>query len=312
MHAATLTSYEQVRAVVVSYLQAKRVWIPTATYAAGSTARRNDPDAMDIGKVDDKKRKGKGKGDEKGKKGNGKEKGKGKDGKHGGKDDKDKKNEKEKCAICWRAHSTQDCWYNAKGQGKQKGKGQNSVQAVSDETVLTTTTSVGPSAAQAGSTAQPSRSAIRRVNETQHIMHIYKNTCLYKKGRLLVDPGACVSVCRPGEFSGPVDPERKLPLYAVDDTELNCPGVVEPVLLLGGSHRQTAQTTFQVVDGLTDDILSVNRAIDAGATVVFGPETSYVEWADGSLADFFGQGNQFVFRFKQVIFVKVSLARRDL
>ena len=88
--------------------------------------------------------------------------------------------------------------------------------------------------------------------------------------------------------------------------------MVEPVLLLGGSHRQTAQTTFQVVDGLTDDILSVNRAIDAGATVVFGPETSYVEWADGSLADFFGQGNQFVFRFKQVIFVKVSLARRDL
>ena len=207
MHAATLTSYEQVRAVVVSYLQAKRVWIPTATYAAGSTARRNDPDAIDIGKVDDKKRKGKGKGDEKGKKGNGKEKGKGKDGKHGGKDDKDKENEKEKCAICLRAHSTQDCWYNAKGQGKQKGKGQNSVQAVSDETVLTTTTSVGPSAAQAGSTAQPSRSAIRRVNETQHIMHIYKNTCPHKKGRLLVDTGACVSVCRPGAFSGPVDPD---------------------------------------------------------------------------------------------------------
>ena len=38
MHAATLTTYEQVRAVVVSYLQAKRVWIPTATYAAGHRA----------------------------------------------------------------------------------------------------------------------------------------------------------------------------------------------------------------------------------------------------------------------------------
>lgn len=32
---------------------------------------------------------------------------------------------------------------------------------------------------------------------------------------------------------------------------------------------------------MTDGILSVNRAIDAGATVVFGPEASYVEWADG-------------------------------
>ena len=50
MHAATLTTYEQVRAVVVSYLQAKRVWIPTATYAAGHTARARDPDAMNVDK----------------------------------------------------------------------------------------------------------------------------------------------------------------------------------------------------------------------------------------------------------------------
>ena len=69
MHAATLTSYEQDRAVVVSYLQAKRVWIPIATYAAGSTTRRNDPNAMEIGNVGGKKgkEKGKGLGNEKGK-----------------------------------------------------------------------------------------------------------------------------------------------------------------------------------------------------------------------------------------------------
>ena len=36
MHAATLVTYEQVRAVVVSYLQAKRVWVPTASYATGA------------------------------------------------------------------------------------------------------------------------------------------------------------------------------------------------------------------------------------------------------------------------------------
>ena len=73
MHAATLTTYEQVRAVVVSYLQAKRVWIPTATYAAGHTARARDPDAMNVDKIDDKKGKRKGK-QEKGKKGEGKKK----------------------------------------------------------------------------------------------------------------------------------------------------------------------------------------------------------------------------------------------
>jgi hypothetical protein len=50
MHAATLTTYEQVCAVVVSYLPAKTVWIPTATYAAGHSARARDPDAMNVDK----------------------------------------------------------------------------------------------------------------------------------------------------------------------------------------------------------------------------------------------------------------------
>jgi hypothetical protein len=134
MHAATLTTYEQVRAVVVSYLQAKRVWIPTATYAAGHTARARDPDAMNVDKIDDKKGKGKGK-QEKGKKGEGKRKGDGKkseQGEHG--KNTAKNEEREKCAICWRNHSTQECWYNAKGQGKQskdgtsgKGRGEHPI-----------------------------------------------------------------------------------------------------------------------------------------------------------------------------------------
>lgn len=49
MHLASLKTYLHVRDVVVSYLQAKRVWTPNATYA-GSTARK-DPNAMDIGKI---------------------------------------------------------------------------------------------------------------------------------------------------------------------------------------------------------------------------------------------------------------------
>ena len=61
------------REVVVSYLQAKQVWRPSAAYA-GVTARTRDPDAMDISLVGDD---GKGKDNKNGK---GKEaKGKGKD-----------------------------------------------------------------------------------------------------------------------------------------------------------------------------------------------------------------------------------------
>ena len=47
------------RAVVVSYLQAKRVWTPTGSYAGPPKRSERDPDAMDIGKVGDKGNKGK-------------------------------------------------------------------------------------------------------------------------------------------------------------------------------------------------------------------------------------------------------------
>ena len=62
MHASSLGSYDEVRAVVVSYLQAKRVWTPSGGYAQSSRRAAPDPDAMDIGKVGDAKGdKGKGK-----------------------------------------------------------------------------------------------------------------------------------------------------------------------------------------------------------------------------------------------------------
>ena len=49
-HAATLTTHQQVRAVVVSYLQAKRVWTPAGSYAGPPKQFQRDRDAMDIGK----------------------------------------------------------------------------------------------------------------------------------------------------------------------------------------------------------------------------------------------------------------------
>ena len=81
MHTCTLSDYYAVRDVVVSYLQAKRTWVPSAAYA-GSPARR-DPNAVesqvgDGGKPNPHKgKKGSGKGDgEKGKDAKGKQKGK--------------------------------------------------------------------------------------------------------------------------------------------------------------------------------------------------------------------------------------------
>ena len=145
MHIATLITYQAVREVVVSYLQAKQVWKPSAAYA-GSTAR-SDP--MEIGLVQHK-----GKGKDKGGKGKDGKKGKGKDQKGKGKDNhsKDKggkgQDSKDRCAICWKAgHTTEKCWFNIKGQ--EKGKGKKAVAAV-NEGDNASIVSAGPSASQVG------------------------------------------------------------------------------------------------------------------------------------------------------------------
>ena len=144
MHIGTLSTYQSAREVVVSYLQAKQVWRPSAAYA-GSIART---DAMDISLVGDGKGKGKGK-DGKGKdnkKGKGKEaKGKGKDS-HSNKGGKGQQ-EKDCCTICWKTgHATEKCWFNSKGQ--PKGKGKKGVAGITEDN--TSVVSAGPSASQVG------------------------------------------------------------------------------------------------------------------------------------------------------------------
>ncbi|OLP75531.1 hypothetical protein AK812_SmicGene44654, partial [Symbiodinium microadriaticum] len=261
MTAGKLTKYEDVRGLVVSYLQAKRVWTPSGAYAQPAGRRHHDPDAMDIGKVGDAKGKDpKGKGKGKGKddpKGKGKDR-KGKEGKG-----KDTQKEKEKCPICWRTgHTVKECWYNSKGKGKgaqQKG----GVHAVSDDTA--SQLSAGPSASVAGSTAATAATAkpgVRHISDQKMRILAVSGE---RQGYLLVDTGATVSVCRPDTFLEPVNTAARL--YSVDDTPLDTKGTVEPVLKLGRRSRQEAKTTFQVVSGITDDILSVNRAVDAGARV---------------------------------------------
>lgn len=62
----------------------------------------------------------------------------------------------------------------------------------------------------------------------------------------------------------------KQDLYSVvDDTRLRSREECRPFLNVGSrEHRQDVTVTFQVVEGITDNILSVNRAVDAGGTVV--------------------------------------------
>ena len=124
---------------------------------------------------------------------------------------------------------------------------------------------------------------------------------LQSRGDLLVDTGACVSVCKPDAFGAKVDRSAKQDLYSVDDTLLKSRGECRPVLNVGsGEHRQDVTVTFQVVEGITDNILSVNRAVDAGATVVFSPDECYIQWADGGKASFHRQGKQFILPYEEL------------
>ncbi|CAE7346516.1 unnamed protein product, partial [Symbiodinium microadriaticum] len=188
-------------------------------------------------------------------------------------------------------HTVKECWYNSKGKGKgaqQKG----GVHAVSDDTA--SQLSAGPSASVAGSTATTAATAkpgVRHISDQKMRILAVSGE---RQGYLLVDTGATVSVCRPDTFLEPVNTAARQTLYSVDDTSLDTKGTVEPVLKLGRRSRQEAKTTFQVVSGITDDILSVNRAVDAGARVVFDAAGSYIEWEDGSRADFIRSGRQFL------------------
>ena len=138
MHASSLGTYAEVREVAASYLQAKRVWTPSAGHAASS---RKDPNVMDIGKVGENKGgkcgkadKGKGKGyrDHKGGKGDHKDKYKKGNPKGGQQSTKDGK---ERCPISWKTgHAVKDCWYNTKGKGE--GNKGHVAQVADDNSLL--------------------------------------------------------------------------------------------------------------------------------------------------------------------------------
>jgi len=121
------------------------------------------------------------------------------------------------------------------------------------------------------------------------------------RGTLLVDTGACSSVCRPEAFpSALLDPNAVEELYTVDDTPLKACGEIRPQLRLGDKLKEEAQVTFQVVEGVNENIPSVNRALDMGASVHFESDNCYIQWADGRKATFARQGKQFLLPFEEL------------
>ncbi|CAE7721094.1 unnamed protein product [Symbiodinium sp. CCMP2592] len=293
MHAASLSTYAEVREVVVSYLQAKRVWTPSAGYAASS---RRDPNAMDIGRIGDRDGKeGKGKGD-KGKKGDkDHKKGKG-DHDHKGKKGDKKGNQqggrdgKERCPICWKTGHT-----------------------VADDAATTLSTAslatAGPSASQAGGSTGGSggKGQVRQVRDDRilgvrfappHDTEPEEEKILKVSGSLLVDSGACVSVCRPEAFPDlqPAGPPKSL--YSVDNSRLKTKGRVQPSLLLG-EERQSCKVNFEVTEDIEDEILSISRAVEAGAGIWLHREDSHILWPDGVRASILKRGSQFLLPYER-------------
>ncbi len=77
-------------------------------------------------------------------------------------------------------------------------------------------------------------------------------------------------------------------------------GQIRPKLRLGEEATEDATVTFQVVEGISENILSVNRAVDEGAGVWFSADECYVLWPDGGKATFSRQGKQFILPFEEL------------
>ena len=120
------------------------------------------------------------------------------------------------------------------------------------------------------------------------------------EGHLLVDTGACASVCCPGSFEGPVNSEAKEELFSVDDSPLRVCGEIRPHLLLGDNESQKAQVTFQVVDGIKENILSVNRAVMLVLKCILHTTSATFSGQMGTKATFYRQGRQFLLPFKEL------------
>ena len=114
------------------------------------------------------------------------------------------------------------------------------------------------------------------------------------RGTLLVDTGACCSVCTAEACqTADFDPSATKELYIVDDTPQKVCGEFRHKVRLREQFQEEAQVTFQVVQGVNEN-LSVNRALDVGASAHFEIDNCYIQWAGGSIATFRRKGRQFL------------------
>ena len=112
-------------------------------------------------------------------------------------------------------------------------------------------------------------------------------------GSLLVDSAACVSVCRPEAFLGLRPAGQPRDLYSVDCSRLKTKGNVQPSLLLG-EEKQSCKVNFEVTADIEDEILSISRAVEAGAGIWLHREDSHILWPDGVRASILKREFQFL------------------
>ena len=120
------------------------------------------------------------------------------------------------------------------------------------------------------------------------------------RGTLVVDAGACCSVCTAEACqTADFDPSATKELYIVDDTPQKVCGEFRHKVRLREQFQEEAQVTFQVVQGVNEN-LSVNRALDVGASAHFEIDNCYIQWAGGSIATFRREGKQFLLPYEEL------------
>ena len=88
-------------------------------------------------------------------------------------------------------------------------------------------------------------SAIQAFNTCRRHPRLAK---IASRGTLLVDTGACSSVCKPEAFqTAALNTKAVEELYTVDDTPLKACWAIRPRLRLADQHKEETHVTFQVV-----------------------------------------------------------------
>ena len=82
-------------------------------------------------------------------------------------------------------------------------------------------------------------------------------------------------------------------LYSVDSSRLKTKGNVQPSLLLG-EEKQSCKVNFEVTADTEDEILSISRAVEAGAGIWLHRDDSHILWPDGVRASILKRGSQFL------------------